>query len=72
MIGYNELYEILRKEKYSEALQPLPKDFIDRFKEYINSKTETTSANPDLFSDSLAKSKKQFENAKKKYSLKIE
>ena len=28
MITYNELYEALRKEKYSDQLQLLPKSFI--------------------------------------------
>lgn len=63
MIGYNELYELLRKEKFSEALQPLPKKFIDDFKEYLNDKKESTSSNSELFSESIAKSKKQLENS---------
>ncbi|MBU0467369.1 MAG: DNA replication complex GINS family protein [Nanoarchaeota archaeon] len=63
MIGYNELYETLRKEKYSEALQPLPKKFIEDFKEYLNENKEKSSEKKDLFADSVAKSRKQFENA---------
>ncbi|MBU1103434.1 MAG: hypothetical protein KJ600_02670 [Nanoarchaeota archaeon] len=63
MIGYNELYEILRKEKYSEPLQPLPKKFIQEFKEYLDENRETGSSKKDLFADSIAKSKKQLENA---------
>ena len=31
MISYNDIYEILRKEKYSEVLQQLPKNFIEDF-----------------------------------------
>src|SRR3989344_5310323 len=62
-MDYNDIYEILRKEKYSEALQNLPKDFINEFKSFIQEKKETTLASEDLFSDSVIKSKKQLENA---------
>ena len=50
MLGFNELYEILRKEKYSESLQPLPKDFIEQFRKYLDEKL-------------VMKSKKQLENS---------
>lgn len=63
MLDYNELYEILRKEKYSENLQALPKSFIKDFKELIREKKELAMASSDLFSDSALKSKKQLENA---------
>jgi len=63
MIGYNELYEILRKEKYSDQLQPLPRKFIEEFKEYLSENKPSESKNTDLFADSIAKSKKQLENA---------
>ncbi|MFH1802227.1 MAG: hypothetical protein ABH864_02125 [archaeon] len=63
MIGYNELYEILRKEKYSEQLQNLPKKFVEEFKEYLEENKPLSSNKSDLFSDSIAKSKKQLENA---------
>lgn len=62
MIDYNELYEILRKEKYSETLQQLPKNFIEDLKEYLkeNKKSDLESQNPLL---NLTKSKKQLENS---------
>ena len=63
MLGFNELYEILRKEKYSESLQPLPKDFIEQFRKYLDEKLVLTSKSTDIFSDSLMKSKKQLENS---------
>jgi DNA replication initiation complex subunit (GINS family) len=63
MIGYNELYEILRKEKYSETLQPLPKKFFEEFKEFIQENKDASVENKDIFSDSVTKSKKQLENA---------
>jgi hypothetical protein len=63
MLGYNELYELLRKEKFSESLQPLPKKFLEDFKDYLVDKKESTSAKGDLFSESVVKSKKQLENS---------
>ncbi len=63
MISYNELYELLRKEKYSETLQLLPKQFISEFKEYLNDKKEIISTDSNFFSDSVMKTKKQIENA---------
>lgn len=63
MIEYNELYEILRKEKYSEALQPLPKNFIEEFSIYLKSNSALSPKEDNLFSNSIAHSKKQLENA---------
>jgi hypothetical protein len=62
MINYNDLYELLRKEKYSETLQQLPKNFIDDFAIFLNDKKEENSAG-DLFSEGVIKNKKQFENS---------
>lgn len=63
MITYNDLYDALRKERYSEQLQPLPKDFIKEVADYIKDKEGMVSKNKDLFSDDLQKNKKQLENA---------
>lgn len=63
MIGYNELYELLRKEKYSEALQPLPKRFIEEFREYVRENKDLPSTEESIFSEATSKSKKQLENA---------
>jgi len=63
MITYNDLYELLRKEKYSEQLQPLQNKFIEEFAAYISDKTLSQNEQKDLFADSVAKSKKQLENA---------
>jgi len=63
MIGYNELYEILRKEKYSEQLCSLPKRFIEEFKEYLEENKIPEQNKGDIFSEISAKSKKQLENA---------
>jgi len=63
MISYNDVYELLRKEKYSEVLQSLPKNFIDDFNEYIQDKKEQSVQEDNLFVDSVAKNKKQLENS---------
>jgi len=63
MITYNDIYEILRKEKYSEQLQPLSKKFISDFAQYIAEKTKSQEQTEDLFSDTTTQSKKQLENA---------
>ena len=63
MLGYNELYEVLRKEKYSEQLQELPKNFLEEYKEYLAQQKAMSEIDSELFSDSQAKSRKQLENA---------
>ena len=63
MITYNELYETLRKERYSEQLQALPKEFIEQTAEYFTEKKTFTNKTEDLFSDVVLKDKKKLENA---------
>lgn len=63
MITYNEIYESLRKEKYSEQLQLLPKNFISEVAEYFKEKKEISKKDDDVFSDALIKTKRQLENA---------
>jgi len=63
MITYTELYEYLRKEKYSEKLQPLPKNFIEQVVGYLNEKKEMAEKKDEFFSEAVIKTKKQFENA---------
>lgn len=63
MITYNDIYEVSRKERYSEQLQKLPKNFIIDVSQYFKEKKEISSRNEDMFSDSSLKSKKQLENA---------
>jgi DNA replication initiation complex subunit (GINS family) len=64
MLSYNDLYEILRKEKYSEQLQPLPKSFLEQFSTYMK---ETRKKFSDIsvgdFDDQVLREKKQYENA---------
>ena len=63
MLGYNELYEILRKEKYSEILQALPKNFSEEFVVFLSDRKGESNNEEGLFTDNIAKSKKQFENS---------
>jgi len=63
MIAYNDLYDALRKERYSEQLQPLPKEFVKEVAGYLKDREELISKDKDLFSDELQKNKKHLENA---------
>lgn len=63
MITYNDLYEALRKEKYSEQLQLLQKQFIRDVSDYLKEKKSVAEKKGDLFSDAIIKTKKQLENA---------
>lgn len=63
MISYNDIYEILRKEKYSENLQLLPKGFVEEVAEYLSDKRDQLMQENDMFEDSVLKSKKQLENS---------
>jgi len=63
MITYNEIYEAARKERYSEQLQKLNKNFIQEVADYLKDKKEISEKQDDIFSDVIIKTKKQLENA---------
>jgi len=63
MLSYNDLYEILRKEKYSDSLQQLPKNIAEDVAIYLNERKEESKSEGDMFSDIATKSKKQLENS---------
>ncbi len=63
MLSYNDLSEILRKERYSEQLQLLPKTFISDIAAYFEEKGKISAKDNDMFSDTIMKTKKQLENA---------
>lgn len=63
MITFSDLYEAMRKEKYSEQLQNFPKKFLVDVSEYFREKREFLSKEDDLFSDMAMKNKKKLENA---------
>jgi DNA replication initiation complex subunit (GINS family) len=63
MITYNELYDVLRRERYSEQLQPIPKNFVKEVAAYLKDKKEIANKENDDFSETILKTKKQFENS---------
>lgn len=63
MITYNDIYEAARKERYSDQLQSLPKNFIEDVAVYLKEKKDISSKENDVFSDVAIKTKKQLENA---------
>src|SRR4030043_1147421 len=63
MITYNDIYEAARKERYSDQLQQLPKNFVSEVADYLKEKKEISSKQDDVFSDVIIKVKKQLENA---------
>ena len=62
MLDYSELYDYLRKEKYSEQLQNLPSNFLDIFTIYSKEMKNKLSEN-DSFSGDVPMEKKQYENS---------
>jgi len=63
MITFNDIYESLRKEKYSENLQLLPKKFLVEVSEYFREKREFLDKEDDMYSDLAIRNKKKLENA---------
>lgn len=63
MITYNDIYEAARKERYSEQLQPIPKNFVLEVSKYLKDKKGIAAKEEVDFSDSTIKTKKQLENA---------
>lgn len=63
MVDYTDLYEFLRKEKYSEQLQNLPRDFIQQFSNYLKDARKKFSDHTLDFSEDVLREKKQYENA---------
>ncbi len=63
MIKYEELYEILRREKTNDSLQKMPSDFMKSFSEFIHESKRVITNNGDFFSDEIMNHKKQYENS---------
>jgi len=64
MVSYQEIYDLLRKEKYSEQLQQLPDNFLKEVSIYLNEKKSIVDKDQgSLFSDTQKITRKQFENA---------
>jgi hypothetical protein len=63
MLSFSDIYEGMRKEKYSENLQILPKRFLAEASDYFNEKKKFLNREDDLFSDVAIKNKKKLDNA---------
>jgi DNA replication initiation complex subunit (GINS family) len=63
MIAFSDIYEAMRKEKYSEQLQFLPKKFLLDVSNYFKEKKEFLDGQDDPYSDISIKNKKKLENA---------
>lgn len=64
MLTYNDIYELLRKEKYSDGLQKLPKSFVQEFSVFMADMRKTLgSIEKDAFADDVLREKRQYENA---------
>lgn len=63
MLTFSDIYESMRKEKYSENLQMLPKKFLIDVAEYFHEKREFLSKEDDIFSDIAIQNKKKLDNA---------
>ncbi len=63
MLTFSDIYEAMRKEKYSENLQMLPKKFLVEVAGYFSEKKEFLSKEDDAFSDMAIKNKKKLDNA---------
>lgn len=63
MIDYNALYEYVRKEKYGEQLQVLPKAFLSEVAEFLKTSKKSLLETGDGFNEEGFMLKKQFENS---------
>ncbi len=63
MLTFSDIYEAMRKEKYGENLQILPKTFLREAAEYFDEKKKFLNKEDDLFSDIAIKNKKKLDNA---------
>jgi len=63
MITFSDIYEAMRKEKYGDQLQVLPKNFLTDAAEYFKEKKAFLDKETDMFSDISLKNKKKLENA---------
>jgi len=63
MITYSDLYDIVRKEKYNEVLQQLPKNFLEEISDFLKEETAQALNDSDSFIESSIKAKKQLENS---------
>ena len=63
MITFSDIYEAMRKDKYSEELQALPPVFLAESAKYFSEKKDFLNKEEDPFSDIALRNKKKLENA---------
>lgn len=63
MLTFSDIYEAMRKEKYSDNLQLLPAKFLMEVNQYFEDKKNFLKNEKDLFSDTAIKNKKKLDNA---------
>ena len=68
MVTYPEIFEMLRKEKYTDKLQELGQNFLEDVASYLQEKKtlleRERTEHPEFFNETIEKTKKQLENAK--------
>lgn len=62
-MNYSELYELVRREKYSETLQQLPGTFIADVAAFLHEQRAQPTAEDTLLFEGVGKGKKQLENS---------
>ncbi|PIN93956.1 hypothetical protein COU54_01005 [Candidatus Pacearchaeota archaeon CG10_big_fil_rev_8_21_14_0_10_31_24] len=63
MLSYGDLYELLRKEKYSENLQALPQGFVSDMADFLMEQKGAADDGEGSILDGNFRSKKQLENS---------
>jgi len=68
MVTYPEIFEMLRKERYTDKLQELGPNFLDDVATYLQEKKamleREREERPEFFNETIERTKKQLENAK--------
>ncbi|MBM3230554.1 DNA replication complex GINS family protein [Candidatus Pacearchaeota archaeon] len=63
MLSYTDLYEVVRKEKYGDVLQGLPKGFLEDIMAFLQEKRGQTTKDDGLFQEEVVKQRKQLDNS---------
>ncbi len=63
MITFNEIYEALKKEKFSDSVQLLPRNFLKESQIYFDERKKYIDNENDSFSEIAIKNKKKLENS---------
>ena len=63
MITYQEIYDLLRKEKYSDSLVKLPSNLFNEVGLYLKEKKTLVEKKDNLFSETIKSTRKQLDNA---------